>query len=316
MADDPSQAAGSAAETTAETDFETAQRRAYEAAGVEVTSHYLDLEPPDGRVHVAEAGDRTGEPPLLFVHGVLGYGAMFAPLVGRLPGTHRLVLDRPGWGLSSDYRYRSATHPQLAVDVIDRVVDAFDLETVDLVGHSTGGHWSLRYALARPDRVRRVLALGGVPAITGTRPPLSLRLYTVPGLARLLTPRGYPTERTVVEQLSVVGEQETVQDYPALIAARVAHDRQDRVLPVGVSELRSFTSLLRWRRAMRLPRDAVSGIEAPTTFLWGESDLLGSPEDVRSLVGSMPDAELVTVSGGHIPWYGHPKTCAELVAPR
>lgn len=300
---------------TATSDFETAHRRAFEAAGVEVSARYVDLETPDVRVHVAEAGEPTGAPPLLFVHGVLGYGAMFAPLVGRLPGTRRLVLDRPGWGLSDDYRYAAATHPRVAVDVIDGVLDALDVSEVDLVGHSTGGHWSLRYALARPGRVRRVVAVGGVPAFPGTISPVPLRLYTVPGLPRLLTPRGYPTEETVVEQLAVVGEQETIRDYPALVAARVAHDGRDRVLPVGVSELRSFTSLLGWRRAMHLSPDALGRIEAPTTFVWGEADLLGGPAEVRSAVASMPAADLVAVPGGHIPWYGHPDTCADVVSP-
>lgn len=315
MEDASTRPADPAAETAATTDFETAHRQAFDAAGVEVTSHHLELEGPDVRIHVSEAGEGTDDPPLLFVHGVLGYGAMFAPLVGRLPGTHRLVLDRPGWGLSGDYRYAASTHARVAVDVLDGVLDAFDLDAVDLVGHSTGGHWSLRYALARPGRVRRVIAVGGVPAIPGTSPPIPLRLYTVPGLPRLLTPRGYPSEETVVKQLSIVGESETIRDYPALIHARVAHDRQSRVLPVGVSELRSFTTLRRWRRSMQLSVEAVRSVEAPTTFVWGEEDLLGPPEDVQSLVASMPAARLVAVSGGHIPWYGHPDTCAEVVSP-
>lgn len=304
-----------AAETTAATDFETAHRRAFEAAGVEASSRHVDLASPDVRVHVAEAGDPTADPPLLFVHGVLGYGAMFAPLVGRLAGARSLVLDRPGWGLSGDYRYAASTHPRVAVDVIDGVLDALDVPEVDLVGHSTGGHWSLRYALARPERVRRVVAVGGVPAIPGTVPPLPLRLYTVPFLPRLLTPRDYPTPETVVEQLAVVGEQDTVGDYPSLVAARVAHDDPDRVLPVGVSELRSFMTPLGWRRAMRLGADALARVEPPTTFVWGEEDLLGAPSAVRSTVASMPDAALVAVPGGHIPWYGHLERCADVVAP-
>lgn len=313
--DDPTSTAEPSTRTAETADFATAHRRAFEAAGVEVTNQHLDLETIDLGVHVAEVGNPTGAPPLLFIHGVLGYGAMFAPLVGRLPDTRRLVLDRPGWGLSDDYRYTASSHPRVAVAVIDGVLDALDLDRVDLVGHSTGGHWALRYASERPDRVGRVLAVGGVPAIPGTTSPIPLRLYTIPGLARLLTPRGYPTEATVIEQLAVVGERETVRDYPAQIAARVAHDSRSRTLPVGVSELRSFTTLLGWRRAMRLTSEAIREVDVPTTFVWGESDLLGSPDDVRSLVVSMPDAELVAVSGGHIPWYGHPDTCAEIVAP-
>lgn len=84
-------------------DFKAAQRRAFEAVGVTFESRYVDLDSPRVRIHVIETGDPSGEPPLLFVHGVMGFGAMFAPLIGRLKGVRMLAMDRPGWGLSSDF---------------------------------------------------------------------------------------------------------------------------------------------------------------------------------------------------------------------
>lgn len=294
-------------------DFGTAQRRAYEEEGLDVESLSFDLGDPYGHVHVVKTGDPAGEPPVLFLHGVMNFGAMFAPLMARLADAALLSVDRPGWGSSDDYRYDVATHRETIVAVLDGVLDALDLDEVDLVGHSTGGYWALRFALARPGRVRRVVAVGGVPAFPGTTPPLALRLFTVPALARLLVPRGHPTPETVVEQLSVVGERETIQRYPGLVAARVAHDRDPRALPVAVSELRSFQTLRGWRTPMRLDPADLDAVDHPTLFVWGEGDFLGTPDDVRAHVESMPNARLETPSGGHIPWLGHPDACADLV---
>lgn len=294
-------------------DFESAQRRAFEAAGVAFESSFVDLDSPPVRVHVVDAGDPSGEPPLCFVHGVMNFAAMFAPLMGRIGGVRLLAIDRPGWGLSGDFRYDPESHRGTAVDVVAGVLDALDVDRVDLVGHSTGGYWGLALALARPERVRRLVALGSVPTFPGTSPPVRLRLFTVPGLARFLVPRGHPTEATVVDQLSVVGEQETIRRYPELVAARVAHDRNPRALAVGVNELRSFMTMRDWRTTLRLTLDEISAVERPTTFVWGEDDLLGGPESVRRFVESMPDARLETLEGGHIPWLGHPDECAELV---
>lgn len=299
---------------TADPDFEEGQRRAFAAEGVAFESRYVDLGPPLGRVHVADAGDSTGDPPLLFVHGVMNFGAMFAPLVGRVRDARALAVDRPGWGLSADYRYDAATHRRTAVDVLEGVLDALAVERADVVGHSTGGYWALAFALARPKRVRRLVVLGGVPAFPGTSAPLQLRLLTVPTIARLLVPRGNPTPETVAEELAVVGESETIRRYPELVAARVAHDRTPRALPVAVSELRSFTTLRGWRPAVRLTPEEVRSVEHPVTVVWGDEDLLGRPESVRGLVESMPNARLVTVTGGHIPWLGHPDACAAIVA--
>jgi pimeloyl-ACP methyl ester carboxylesterase len=303
--------------TSTEREFQTAHRRAFEATGLAVDSRFVDLEHPRTRLHVVEAGpsDDDPDPPLVFVHGVMSFAAMFAPLTGYLADRRLIAFDRPGWGLSSDHRYEAATHRETAVDVLEGLLDALAVETVDIVGHSSGGYWGLVFALAHPERVRRVVAVGGVPAIPGTSPPTTFRLFTIPFLPRLLLPRGHPTAETVVEQLALVGEHRTIREYPELVTARVAHDRLPRALPSAIAEIRSFLSVLGWRDAVTLSADALRSMPRPTTFVWGETDFLGSPEAVRPTVESMPDARLETLPAGHIPWLGHPETCAEAAAP-
>ena len=67
-------------------------------------SRYLDIERPQMRVHLLEAGE--GEP-LVLIHGGDGEGALWAPLMTELEDDFRLyALDRPGCGLSDPFDYR------------------------------------------------------------------------------------------------------------------------------------------------------------------------------------------------------------------
>lgn len=292
--------------------FAEAQRAVFEAADLDVESRFIHL-PDYGRVQVLEMGESNGETPLLFVHGVMNFGAMFAPLLAHLDDVRMLAIDRPGWGLSDDFRYGETSHRETATDVLRKLLDALDLDRIDIAGHSTGGYWGLTFALEHPDRVRNLFIVGGVPAFPGTRSPIPLRLFTIPFLARFLLPEGHPTEESVIEQLSVVGETETIPAYPELVGARVAHDQDPRSLGVAVSELGSFTTLRGWRPAVELSKADVRSIDHPTTLIWGDNDLLASPASVRAVINSMPDSTFHTLETGHIPWLGAPEKCAELI---
>jgi pimeloyl-ACP methyl ester carboxylesterase len=57
------------------------------------------------------------------------------------------------------------------------------LDATTLAGHSEGAVGALWYALAHPDRVKRLLLLG-VPTLPKSRCPLPLRLVGTPGLGQ------------------------------------------------------------------------------------------------------------------------------------
>ena len=95
----------------------------------------------------------------------------FAPSVART-GRGRAVDRRRSAGLRVE---RSCRVPRerfrdAAVEFVDEVLDELGLERSALAGGSMGATWALWYALARPERVRR-LALLGQP-----------RYYRAPGL--------------------------------------------------------------------------------------------------------------------------------------
>lgn len=294
-------------------DFETAQRDVFEEAGIDVQSRFVDLTNPQTRTHVLQAGDLDDKPPVLFVHGTTWFAAYFAPLLAELEGARMLAIDRPGSGLSGDFGYTAANFRQTVSTVLGGVLDGLGIEQVDLVGNSMGGYWSIVFALAHPSRVRRLILLGAVPTFPETRIPLPLRLLTVPGLNRLLSRFQKPSAEGVVKQMEMMGEGDSIQRYPALIRAKVAHDRTPRSKGVSTGELRSLLTIRGSRSATRLREEELQDIQHSTLFIWGEHDPLGGPDTVRENVKEMPDARLEAVDAGHAPWFGHPEKCAMLI---
>jgi pimeloyl-ACP methyl ester carboxylesterase len=135
-----------------------------------------------GRVHVLEQGSGR---PVVILHGTGDPAGFLLPLLEALHGVRVIAPDRPGIGLSDPVDLPIHGYREAAVSWLDGLLDALDLETTALVGHSGGGVWALWYALARPERVTR-LVLMGVPTLPGTRAPLPIRLMTTPVLGAVL----------------------------------------------------------------------------------------------------------------------------------
>lgn len=296
------------------TDFERAQDRLFEEMRLDHRSRYIELDDPSVRTHVLETGDAGNDDvPVFCVHGTGAFGALFAPLMAHLDDRWTLAIDRPGYGLSGDHTYTARTYRPSAVTVLEGVLDELDIDQVDLVGNSAGGYWSLVFALSRPERVRHLTLIGSVPTFPGTRPPVPLRLFSVPFLNRLVARLQEASEDGVVEQFEVFGEGDTIQDYPSLIRVFVKQARNPRSDAVDIGE---FTALLRlrgWRPTTRLREAELADLEPPTLAIWGENDPLGGPDAVGDTIDRMPDSRLEPVDAGHLPWLGQPESCAELV---
>ena len=53
-------------------------------------------------------------------------------------------------------------------------------------------------------------------------------------------------------------------------------------------------------------------LTVPTLFIWGESDVYGSPEEGEALVARNPDLRLVRVpDAGHLVWFDAPEKVAQ-----
>jgi pimeloyl-ACP methyl ester carboxylesterase len=94
--------------------------------------------------------------PLLLLHGFMGDSHNWKPLVALLQNHYRCIsLDLLGFGDSSKPKIRYDIAQQ--VTFVHQVINALQLETCAIVGHSLGGWVASAYALAHPETVRALV---------------------------------------------------------------------------------------------------------------------------------------------------------------
>jgi pimeloyl-ACP methyl ester carboxylesterase len=266
---------------------------------------------PSGRVHVIEAGDG---PPVVLLHGSSTSSLLLLPLLERLQGAWGIAVDRPGFGLSDPADVPRERFRQAAVEWLDGVLDALGLDATALAGSSMGGTWALWYALARPERVRRLVLLGAAPLLPSTRVPPPLRVMATPGIGELLQTTMKPSHKMVVKMMASMGEKETIVKFPAQIEALVAAGRDPVVAHVNLKELRAAISPFGFRRALRVQSDELRSIVTCTMLVWGDHDPIGSVEVAEAIHDLIPNTRLEVLPEGHAPWLGNPERTAELVS--
>lgn len=240
-------------------------------------------------VHLREEGKAVGDgAPLVLLHGTASSLHTWDGWVAELERDHRLVrLDLPGFGLTGpdpQGRYAPEDDVALLVELFDRL----GLDKVSLAGNSLGGGIVLRFALAHPERVEKLVLVdsSGLP-----HPPIGpLDLMAVPGvalLARWITPRA-GIRRMMGE---VYGDPSRFSDELVTRYHRLIRHRGNRA------------ALADRRRAARPPLGELLGeIRAPTLILWGQCDgwipLANGCEMHEKIAGS----ELIVYRGlGHVP---------------
>lgn len=110
--------------------------------------------------------DEGAGSPLLMVHGNPTWSFYYRSLVLAFRDRYRTIAcDHLGCGLSDkpqDYPYTLSQH----TDNLCRLIDALDLRDITLVVHDWGGAIGLGAAVARPERIARMVILN-----TGAFPP-------------------------------------------------------------------------------------------------------------------------------------------------
>jgi pimeloyl-ACP methyl ester carboxylesterase len=292
-------------------------RQVYERllAGASVESRHVEVD-AGNRVHLLEQG---AGPPVVLLHGSGNPAGFLLPLLRELHGVHAIAPDRPGVGLSDPIDLPADRYRETAVAWVDRLLDILELDDTTLLGHSGGGVWALWYALAHPDRVRRLVLLGP-PMFPKTRCPLPIRLAATPGLGPLLSRLAPPSPRSTLRFAHhVARERETLARHPDLVDLLVAAARDPITDHAAKAEFRVFVSpfaLLSptgFRRRSRLRPDELRQVAVPTLVIWGEHEPLGSVPVARAAAELIPRARLEVLPTGHAPWLGHPAQTAAMV---
>lgn len=223
------------------------------------------LETSRGTLHYHEAGDG---PALLLLHGsgpgVSGWANYRDNLPAFAEHFRTFVLDMPGFGGS----YSCEGSPLLAAPqaVLD-FLDGMALDPLPIVGNSMGGNVAARLASAHPDRVSRLVTIGGIGmALFNPTPSEGIKL-----LVQFVED---PTrERLMAWMESMVHD-------PALLTDEFVEMRwQAAIDPVALADIRKMFN----SRILAAMRDRSSGlaaeqvamltkIEAPTLLTLGRDD--------------------------------------------
>ncbi len=286
--------------------YREAERRLWESVGVVPSERRIELPRAGISVRVQEVG--TG-PTVLFIHGTTNCGASWAPLVAGLDGFRRVVLDRPGCGLSEPLPRPFENVAELeayADELVGDVLDGIGLPAAAVVSTSLGGYFAFRSTAANPDRVTSLVHIAWtVGAPTGTL-PFVMRVGALPGLGRVMAAVP-PTRGAVRAMLRQIGLGQ------ALDAGRVS----DELIEWFVAMLRHTDTMRNELRAgppvphpwgdpmghFLLPTSLLARIATPVAFLWGEEDPFGGATTATEFSAHVPDAELTIMPGaGHAPW--------------
>ena len=267
--------------------------------------------PPGGRfvragdveIHVQEEGPADG-PPVLLVHGTGACSEIWRETMraAAAAGYRCIALDMPRFGFSE--RPATADYGDEAqARRIVGVLDALEIPSAVLVGHSFGGRPTVEATFLAPERVRALVLvdaaldvhgaasgdatppwlaaiLGAAPlrdalvAATVTNPLLTKRL-----LLLIATPSAASDERLAMfrRPLVVVGSTPAVGEWLEPFVTRRERSRSTEVARYG-------------------------GLAMPTLVLWGARDDLTPPAQGRRIAGLIPGAELVVLpTAGHIP---------------
>src|SRR5713226_10712938 len=96
--------------------------------------------------------------PLILLHGGLGSGEMFGPVLPMLAGRHQVIaVDLQGHGRTADID--RPIDVRLMAGDIAALIEHLGLDKPDVMGFSLGGGVALQTAVKYPDKVRRLVVV-------------------------------------------------------------------------------------------------------------------------------------------------------------
>lgn len=96
---------------------------------------------------------------VLWLHGACGNHLMWGRQLDAVPGVDHLFLDVRGQGESVMHTGRRVAFPDV-VDDVGRVLDAFDVDSAVVVGHSWGGNPAQEFSFRHAERTDGLVMVG------------------------------------------------------------------------------------------------------------------------------------------------------------
>ncbi len=250
-------------------------------------------------LHLYDAGPGDASP-MFLVHGLGDEADTWRHLIPLLYAHYRVIApDLPGFG-RSEGPDRPHTVPFLQ-DVLLELMDTLGIQRAVLLGDSLGAVLVHSIALSCPERVDRLILLGGSLVVRSQKVDLATMLFLIPGLGEWRYNRLRKDPQAAYRTLEPYYSD--LDHLPELDREFLFQRVNQRVWSDGqrTAFLSAFRHLARWiRRQQRDLPSRLANLDVPTLVVWGESDQMNTVENGRALVELQPTARLVVVPGaGH-----------------
>ncbi|MFM0027466.1 alpha/beta fold hydrolase [Paraburkholderia madseniana] len=249
------------------------------------TSKFVSIGEGDAelRLHYNDTG--LGDETVVMLHGsgpgASGWANFNRNVDAFVDAGYRVILlDCPGWG-KSDSVVCSGSRSDLNARMLKGLLDAIGVARVHIVGNSMGGHSAVAFALANPERVGKLVLMGG-----GTGGPSQFVPMPTEGIKLLQALYREPTLDNLKRMLNVfVFDTTTLTEQ--LMQARLANMLARR------DHLENFVKSLA-ANPKQFPDvgHRLSEIAAPTLVIWGRDDRFVPMDVGLRLVWGMPNADL------------------------
>ncbi len=252
----------------------------------------------DAKIHVNDTGG-TGDA-VVMLHGsgpgASGWSNFYRNVDAFAEAGYRVVLiDCPGWSKSDPIIVTEGWRSEINAAAVKGVLDALGIEKAHLIGNSMGGTNALTFALMYPQRLGKLIIMGGGGVGLSNFVPLPTE-----GIKLLRGVYANPSIESLRAMLKVfVFDPETLTE--ELINARLNNMMNNQI------HLENFMKSLNANPAFSPDlSQRLSEIKAPSLITWGRDDRFVPLDCGLRMVWGLPDAELHVFSKcGHWAQWEH-----------
>ncbi|MDL9935170.1 alpha/beta fold hydrolase [Gordonia sp. ABSL1-1] len=238
------------------------------------------------RYHEAGAADA---PPLILLHGsgpgVTGWRNYRGNLGFFAQTHHTYVLEFPGFGVSDPWEGMPVLTAGKSVVAF---MDALGIDSAPMIGNSMGGVVGINLAIKKPDRVAKLVTIGGVgPNLLSPSPSEGLRLLQefaddpnrdklVRWLNGMVYDRALVTDELIEERWEAAMNPDALKTGRAMYGSAAFEMQQKFMADADIAPY--------WAMMHK--------VKCPTLLTWGRDDRVSPPDMALAPMRLIPDAEL------------------------
>nr|WP_255524802.1 type I polyketide synthase [Nodosilinea sp. FACHB-13] len=242
-------------------------------------------------------------PQVLCLHGILEHGAAWDGVATTLAdqGYHVIAPDLRGHGRSAHAGPDGGYQLLDFLSDLDSLTATLGTQPFVLVGHSMGAVLGAILTSLRPERVQRLVLIEPVvPAPGPSLEPATQLMAHLDALANSSQPTVITSVAAATQRLLAL-KPYLSQPMAEAIAQRLTQTVAGGVIWRSDPRLQTRTTLS--LSGGLLDRQGygqiLRGIQRPTTVIFGQSSQFNRPEDLAFLQENLPQADQVSLAGGH-----------------